>query len=151
MKRKTYIAIISIVLISNICSFIIGRYDIYWAKDCHPDGSESIWYPHAYDMKEALLFERQYANALLEGLHRFYSNDDNDEWFNSFVFTKEYQRIDSLNNHDWEDFYHYETEPLEDWFTNYGVVNEPSTEYKDTVSSEHVRRLQESYQLALYR
>ena len=141
MKKKTYAIIIAIVIISNLTSYIFGRYDVYMAKDVRPNGSESIWYPHFEDTRASLAFERQYANALMEGLHRFYSNDDNDFWFSSFMKTKEYQKIDSLNNSDWEDFYYYETPILEDWYTSYGVDYEPQEEFKDTVSSKYVKSL----------
>jgi len=130
MKKLFYIITLCIV---SFVSYFIGANDIYMAKDCHKDGTESIWYPHYYNKSEALKFEREYANALFEGLHRFYSNDDNEIWFTSFMKTKEYAKIDSLNNHDWEDFYHYETPKLEDWMCYYGTEFEPSEEYKDSV------------------
>lgn len=82
------------------------------ASDVREDGSETVFYPHFYNTKEALSYEREYANALLEGLHRFYSNDDNDFWFDVFMKTPEYKKIDSLNFGNWEDFYYYETPML---------------------------------------
>ncbi len=62
----------------------------------------------------------------MEGLHRFYEDDDNDLWFNGFVLTEEYQKIDSLNGGDWEDFYYYASAPVEDWEAEYGTEFEPS-------------------------
>ena len=141
MKKKTYAIIIAIVIISNLTSYIFGRYDVYMAKDVRPNGSESIWYPHFEDTRASLAFERQYANALMEGLHRFYSNDDNDFWFESFMLTKEYAKIDSLNNGDWEDFYMYETPQLESWYDTYGVNYEPDEHFKDTISENYVKYL----------
>ena len=144
MKTKTYFIIAAIIIASNVCSYYVGSHDIYMAADVYKDGSTSISYPHSYPLKEALYFERKYANALREGLHRFYSNDDNDLWFSGFMHTKEYQKIDSLCGGDWEDFYYYETEPLEDWFTAYGTTEEPSRIFKDTISSSTVKLLQDS-------
>ena len=142
MKTKTYFIIAAIIVASNACSYYAGSHDIYMAADVYKDGSTSISYPHSYNIKEALSFERQYANALREGLHRFYSNDDNDIWFTGFMHTKEYQKIDSLNQGDWEDFYYYETPIIEDWYTTYGTVEEPSEIFKDTISSNTVKLLQ---------
>ena len=122
-----------LVIVTNILSYYIGSHDIYMAADVRPDGTESIWYPHSYNIKEALSFEREYANALREGLHRFYSNDDNESWFEGFMKTKEYQKIDSLCKGNWEDFYYYETPILEDWFAHYGTDFEPSQAYKDSI------------------
>lgn len=98
-----------IIVISLLLGYYLGGHEIYMAADVLEDGTETALYPHAYSIRESLSFERQYANALMEGLHRFYSNDDNDLWFNDFMKTPEYHKIDSLNGGDWEDFYHYET------------------------------------------
>lgn len=141
MRKKTYAIIIAIMIISNLTSYIFGRYDVYMAKDVRPNGSESIWYPHFEDTREALLFEREYANALFEGLHRWYSNDDNDIWFDGFMKTKEYAKIDSLNQGDWEDFYYYESPILENWYDSYGMLEEPNEHFKDTISSQYVKIL----------
>ena len=141
MKKFIYIIILAICCMA---SYYIGSHDIYMARDCHPDGSESIWYPHSEDIRTSLKFEREYANALFEGLHRFYSNDDNDFWFESFVHTKEYAKIDSLNQGDWEDFYYYETPLLESWYDSYGVLEEPDEHYKDTVTSAYIKYIKEN-------
>ena len=108
MKKLFICALIA----TNAATYYVASHHIYMASDVRPDGSESVMYPHSYNLGDALKSEREYANALMEGLHRFYSNDDNDAWFDLFMPTKEYQRIDSLNGGDWEDFYMYETEPL---------------------------------------
>lgn len=134
MKTKTYIIIAIIVTISNIASYYIGSHDIFMAADVYPDGTCSISYPHSYSIRESLSAERELANALFEGLHRFYSNDDNEDWFSKFLPTKEYQKIDSLLESDWEDFYYYETPQLEDWATTYGCNFEPSEAYKDSIN-----------------
>ena len=149
MKAKTIFVIACIIVFSNIISYYIGSHDIYMAKDVGTDGTESMWYPHSDNIREALSFEREYANALMEGLHRFYADDDNDLWFNGFVYTREYEKIDSLNNHDWKDFYYYESAPIEDWFITYGTVKEPSPAYKDTITTEQVRNIHKTYNLAL--
>lgn len=83
------------------------------ASDVREDGSRTIKYPHCFSIREAWKYEASYAGALLEGLHRFYSNDDNDFWFDVFMQTPEYQRIDSINGGDWEDCYYYETPILD--------------------------------------
>ena len=137
MKTKTYIILIAIILISNLCSFVFGRYEIYMAADVKPSGTISAKYPHFYNLKEALYLEKEYANALFEGLHRFYGNDDNELWFEGFMKTKEYLKIDSLNGGDWEDFYYYETPPLEDWWRNYGTTFEPTEQEKDSLQWKH--------------
>lgn len=104
------------ITVALLLGYYLGSHEIYMAADVSADGTETAFYPHAYSIRESLSFERQYANALMEGLHRFYSNDDNDAWFDLFVKTPEYQKIDSLNGGDWEDFYHYET-PMLDYET----------------------------------
>lgn len=106
---KKIIATIVLLLVTNVVSYFIGSHSFFMAADVKEDGTETIFYPHWYSTAEALNFEREYANALLEGLHRFYSNDDNDFWFDVFMQTPEYHKIDSLNGGDWEDFYYYET------------------------------------------
>lgn len=116
-----------------LIGYYVGSHDIYMASDVNKEGKVGIPYPHAYNLRDALYSERQYCNALFEGLHRFYANDDNDFWFNSFMLTKEYAKIDSLNGGDWEDFYYYQTPILEDWLAVYGVECEPSEEQKDSL------------------
>lgn len=101
-----------IITVALLLGYYLGGHEIYMAADVSADGTETAFYPHAYSIRESLSFERQYANALMEGLHRFYSNDDNDLWFDVFMQTPEYHKIDSLNGGDWEDFYHYETDIL---------------------------------------
>ena len=128
MKKYIFIALF---VLTNIASYFLGSHWFYMAADVHQDGTESIMYPHFFDLRESYVAEKQLANALFEGLHRFYSNDDNDAWFEKFVPTKEYQKIDSLLNSDWEDFYYYETPMLESWFSVYGTTMEPSEEFKD--------------------
>lgn len=127
------IKIISLILVAYFVGYFFGSNNIYMAADVYSNGTQSVMYPHFYNIKKALKFESEYSNALLEGLHRFYSNDDNDFWFESFVGTKEYQKIDSLNQGDWEDFYYYETPMLENWVSVYGTDLEPSEEYKAKV------------------
>lgn len=104
------------------------------ASDVDKNGKVSIKYPHWYNTSEALAFQREYSYALLEGLHRWYSNDDNELWHEGFMKTKEYQKIDSLNGGDWEDFYYYETPQLEEWYVTYGSNVEPSEEFKTSVN-----------------
>lgn len=139
MKKKTYIIIIAIILISNICSFIIGRYDIYMAADVHKDGTESTMYPHIDSWHKLFLKQKELTNALYNGLHRWYSNDDNDLWFTGFMKTREYAIIDSLGGC-WEDFYDYSTPPLEDWHTVYGIEEEPSETFKDSINFKSITK-----------
>lgn len=112
MKIKTLLAVIVALLVTNVMSYFIGSHSFYMASDIKEDGTETIMYPHWYNTEGALNFERSYANALMEGLHRFYSDDDNDFWFDVFMNTPEYHKIDSINGGDWEDFYYYTTPKL---------------------------------------
>lgn len=130
IKKWTWVLII--FLCTNFISWFVGSHEIYMASDVHKYG-ESIRYPHCYNVKEALFYERMLSNALFEGLHRFYSNVDNDMWFESFVETPEYQKIDNILEGDWEDFYYYETPPLENWQLEYGTLYEPTEEEKDSI------------------
>jgi len=130
MKKLLYTTILIIV---SMLSYNLGGQEIYMAADCRQDGTKSIWYPHFENKEETLIQQRELIIALFEGLHRFYSNDDHESWFTDFVPTKEYAKIDSLLNGDWEDFYHYSTPLLEDWFSVYGTEKEPSEEYKDSI------------------
>ena len=131
--KRTYkvLIIVQALIIAFVLGHISGSYEIYMAADVQENGHTSIMYPHFYNKSKTLKEEREYANALLEGLHRFYSSDDNDFWFDSFMHTKEYAKIDSLNGGDWEDFYYYETPQLEDWFSVYGTVEEPCERFKE--------------------
>ena len=131
----TRVVIVAALVLSNLCSCYVGRNYIYMAQDVREDGL-SIKYPHAINLKEAWLKERELANALFEGLHRFYSNDDNDAWFEEFMKTKEYAKIDSLLQGYWEDFYFYETPPLENWEEVYGTEFEPTESYKDSIRAK---------------
>lgn len=106
------------------------------AADGRKDGTTTIMYPHYFNIKEAMLNDRQLIVALFDGLHRFYSNDDNDAWFEEFMKTKEYAKIDSLLQGDWEDFYYYETPKLENWEAIYGTEFEPSESYKDSIRAK---------------
>lgn len=124
---------LTFVLVGFILGHFCGSHVIYMSKDCHKDGTTSFKYPHFYNIKKDFVYQREYNIALLAGLHRFYSNDDNEKWFSEFMKTKEYQAIDSLNEGNWEDFYEYSTPPLEDWYAVYGTEFEPSQEFKDSV------------------
>lgn len=123
------------LILTNVMSYYLGSHYIYMAADVSSEGKESSWYPHSINVRKGYFEQVEYASALLEGLHRFYSNDDNDLWFESFMRTKEYEVIDSLNGGDWEDFYYYETPQLEDWFCTYGTIEEPSEKYKNYINS----------------
>ena len=124
-------------IIAIVAAFIVGQWygshNIWWVQNVRKDGSLSWYYPYVTDVRDELAFEREYCNALFEGLHRFYSNDDNDFWFESFVYTNEYQKIDSINGGDWEDFYYYETPILENWESVYGYKFEPTEQEKDSL------------------
>ena len=92
MKHAIYIFLI---IAASTVSFILGRYD--WYKDV--DGN---YYP--YSMKDALIAERQYCNACLEGLHWWYRQNTN-WWDFQFKISDEYKKIEEANQGDWEDFY----------------------------------------------
>lgn len=92
MKHLIYIVLIVLAFMAG--SFL-GRCDFY--KDVNGK-------LHAYDLKESLDYERSYCNALLEGLH-WYMLDDTLYWQEMFMETSEYNKIDSINQGDWEDFY----------------------------------------------
>lgn len=98
--KKTLVFIITIAITFCI-AFAMGRNEVIPTKE--PIGVICI------DYKEAYLAEKQIAASALELLHLWYSNDDNDYWYDVVVKTPEYQKLDSALNHDWEDFYHYET------------------------------------------
>lgn len=139
-KIITRVVIVAALVLSNFCSCYVGRNYIYMAQDVREDGL-SIKYPHAFDLKEAWLHDRQIVIALFAGLHRFYSNDDNDAWFEEFMKTKEYAKIDSLLQGDWEDFYYYETPKLENWEAIYGTEYEPTESYKDSIRTKMAKVL----------
>ena len=95
------VLIILITLAVGYClGYLLGRYDVYKTVDNHIC---------TLNYKEAYLAEKAIASASLELNHLWYSNDDNDYWYDVVINTKEYQRLDSALNGDWEDFYLYET------------------------------------------
>ena len=98
---KKILIILITVAIGYCIGFALGRNEIIIPQD----SIEVV----AIDYKEAYFAEKEIASAALELLHRWYSNDDNDYWFDVVVKTPEYQRLDSALNQDWEDFYFYET------------------------------------------
>lgn len=102
MKKIIYLAIL---VIACGISYYMGSHDVYMAKDVNKNGTETVWYPHAYSIRNSLEFEWQYSNALFEGLHFFYQ--EYPEVWNEFKTSKEHAKIDSLNGCDWEDFYTY--------------------------------------------
>ena len=92
MKHIIYIILI---IISALSGYWIGQQT--WIFDTNNK-------PHYFNTEEARLQEVQYGNALFEALHWYYIQDSV-KWNNEFKATKEYNKIDSLNNGDWEDFY----------------------------------------------
>jgi len=121
MKRKNLLAIVLLLLVTNAVSYFLGSHEIYMAADCHKDGTTSIYYPHFYNTKESLYFERQYCNAWMELAHHYlYDNNPNiQDWMNEEDIERErnnywydvvmesdyYLKIDSLNEGYWEDWY----------------------------------------------
>lgn len=85
---------------SHLGMYYVGSHDIFVTKDGEI---------YCKDLRESLKSETEYGGALMEGLHRFYANNNNKFWFDVFMKTPEYHKIDSLNKGDWEDFYYYET------------------------------------------
>ena len=88
------------LIISHLGMYYLGSHDVFITEDGEI---------YSQDLRASLKFETEYGGALMEGLHRFYASDDNDFWFEVFMKTPEYHKIDSLNNGDWEDFYYYTT------------------------------------------
>lgn len=131
-KCKKWIIAVLVLIVTNFISYFIGSHYFYMAADVYPHG-ESMRYPHWYNTLEALQYERKLSNALFEGLHRFYGDPGNNFWYSSFCGTKEYQKLDSLLNQNWGDFYYYDTPILEDWYAVYGQCNEPSQEEKEKI------------------
>lgn len=122
MKKKNLLAIVLLLLVTNAMSYFIGSNTIYMAKDCHKDGTESIWYPHFFNTEDALIHERQYCSAWIELAHYYlYDNNPsmcsecndstdiererNNYWLDVVSESDYYEKIDSLNGGDWEDFY----------------------------------------------
>lgn len=102
MKIKTALIVFAFI-VSNIITYLFATTDVVKTTDgCY-----------TYSIVDALAGERELCNATFELLHRFYSNDDNDFWFDVVVNTKEYQKVDSLLNGDWEDFYYYTTDIMD--------------------------------------
>lgn len=97
---KRLLKLIIALAIGYCVGYLNGRYDIYRCVDNHIC---------TMNYKEAYLAEKAIASASLELNHLWYSNDDNDYWFDVVVKTKEYQKLDSVLNGDWEDFYLYES------------------------------------------
>lgn len=101
----------------------IGSHEFYMAADVHADGNTSITYPHWYNTNDALVHEREYCNAWIELAHYFlYDNNPSicsecdsllnrnhncDYWLDVVSESEYYDKIDSLNQGDWEDFYAY--------------------------------------------
>ena len=134
MKKIIYFIIaLAIIVMTYIIGHFFGSHTFYMAADVRADGTETVMYPHCYNTEEAFLREREVAKAALDALHRFYCNDDNEQWFEEFIPTKEYQKLDSALEHDWEDFYYYETPQLENWEAVYGCSFEPVQEIKDSI------------------
>lgn len=84
-----------LIIIAAFLGFFCGANEYYY------DTKNKL---HFYNTKESLKYERQYSNAVLEALH-WYMKGDTIYWKNVFMKTKEYHKIDSINEGDWEDFY----------------------------------------------
>lgn len=95
------VLIILSVAISCCIGFTLGRYNVFISADNHIC---------IMNYKTGYLAEKAIAGASLELNHLWYSNNDNDYWYDVVVKTSEYQKLDSALNGDWEDFYHYETD-----------------------------------------
>lgn len=106
--KKTLTFVITII-ITFCVGFKMGRNEIILTKE--PTGVTYI------DYKEAYYAEQAIAASALELLHLWYSNDDNDYWFEVVAKTQEYQKLDSALCGDWEDFYYYETPLMWDSIT----------------------------------
>lgn len=76
------------------CSYRAGVSKYFCDHDSH--------YPLIAE--EKLRVEQEYSTALLEGLH-WYMMRDTRLWNKTFKKTKEYNKIDSLIDGRWDDFY----------------------------------------------
>lgn len=103
-KIYIYISLVVAASVGYCAGYFLGSHDVILTED----GG----LPIVYDVRDALDYEREYADALLCGLHRWYASIDNEIWFDEFMQTDEYKRINKINGGDWEDFYLYESEPL---------------------------------------
>lgn len=92
MKHFIYI---TLIIIAGITGYWIGQQS--WFFDINNK-------PYWYNTQEALNEERAYANAMFEGLHWWYRQNTN-WWEYQFKNSPEYNKIDSINQGDWEDFY----------------------------------------------
>ena len=97
---KKIISLIVAIAIGCCIGYYLGGHEIY--RDIEGNF-------HSDSYKEMWLGERVVASAAIDLLHRFYSNDDNDEWYEKVIPSKEYARLDSALQGDWEDFYLYES------------------------------------------
>lgn len=102
MKIKTALIVFAFV-ISNLITYFIATTD----KITCVDGI------YTYSTVDALDGEREIARCAINLLHRFYSNDDNDFWFDVVMNTPEYKDLDAALDGNWEDFYYYETDILD--------------------------------------
>lgn len=97
---KKVLIILVILAIGYCIGFTFGRYDVYMCVDKHI---------RTLNYKTAYYSEKNIAGASLELNHLFFSNEDNDYWFDVIINTKEYAKLDSALGGNWEDFYMYET------------------------------------------
>ena len=102
MKIKDAL-IIFIFVMSNLITHFIATTGIHKYADCIK----------TYSITDALDGEREIARSAINLLHRFYSNDDNDLWFEVIMLTPEYKDLDKALDGDWEDFYYYSTDIMD--------------------------------------
>lgn len=93
MKKKAII-LCTVVLAVLSGVFFAG----YWV------GSQTWIDGTHFNTEEARLNEVKLAGACINGLHWYFDGNPK-EWREQFMLTKEYREIDSLMQHDWEDFY----------------------------------------------
>lgn len=115
MKWKKIMVVGVIVVVTNLTTWFLSSHTIVWGANHLP--------AYVYDDKTELSLEREYCGCMMEMLHDYWEFKDveyNDEgdiiskhnfWNDVIMETEAYQKADSLNNGDWEDFpFHWYTE-----------------------------------------
>lgn len=90
-----------ILCITNVLSYYIGSHSWFIAADLD---NESFFYPHSYNTKESLNYERKYCSAWIELCYQIKEKYP-DLWFDSIMPMHEYRDIVEINKGDFEDFY----------------------------------------------
>lgn len=119
MKNKLFSLLL--LVLSFVSGYYVGSHEFYMAADCDRNGNISVTYPHCFNLKDAYYGEREYCSAWIELAHHYlydwnpsicgecdslldaYHNTD--YWTDVVSESCYYDKIDSLNGGEWEDFY----------------------------------------------